>query len=66
LFENMLDVTKIAQEIRKRFRQSAPAVSALLVRHHGATVWGRSLQEAYNRFECLEFILGYTARAGRP
>lgn len=63
LFENTLDVVKIAAEIDKRFKKQAPPLSALMVRHHGATVWGRSRQEAYNRFECLEFILGYLARA---
>jgi len=62
LFENLLDVRKIALEIDKRFRKQAPSLSALLIRDHGATVWGRSLQEAYNRFECLEFILAVMSR----
>lgn len=65
LFENHLDVARIAQDIRVRLGKAPPAVSALLVRGHGATVWGRSLQEAYNRFECLEFLLDYLARARR-
>ena len=63
LFENTLDVAKIATEIRKRLAKSAPALSALMIRGHGATVWGRGLQEAYNRFECLEFVLSVAARA---
>ena len=63
LFENILDVSRIAEDIRKRFRQTAPAVTALMIRSHGPTVWGASLQEAYNRFEILEFILRYQARA---
>ena len=63
LFENTLDVPKIAAEIRKRFAKTAPAVTALMIRGHGATVWGRGLQEAYNRFEILEFLLSYAARA---
>jgi len=62
LFDNTLDVAKIADSIRRRFAKTPPALSALLVRTHGATVWGRTLQEAYNRFECLEFILAYMAR----
>jgi methylthioribulose-1-phosphate dehydratase len=65
LFENTLDVPSIAAEIRKRFRKAPPAVSALMIRGHGATVWGRGPQEAYNRFEILEFLLSYTARARR-
>ena len=63
LFENTLDVAKIAAEIEKRFRKKAPALSAFMVRGHGATVWGSGLQQAYNRFECLEFMLSYLARA---
>jgi methylthioribulose-1-phosphate dehydratase len=63
LFENTLDVAKIAAEIGKRLGKSPPALSALMIRGHGATVWGRGLQEAYNRFECLEFVLSVAARA---
>ncbi len=63
LFGNTLDVAKIADDIRRRFAKTPPALTALSVRSHGATVWGRTLQETYNRFECLEFILTYMARA---
>ncbi len=63
LFQNTLDVSKIAADIARRFAKSPPPVTALLVQSHGATVWGRGLQEAYNRFECLEFIFAYMARA---
>lgn len=62
LFDNHLDVKRIAKDIRSRFARSVPKLSALLVRDHGATVWGRSLQEAYNRFEVLDFLLSYLAR----
>ncbi len=61
LFENTLDVARIASEIEKRFRKKAPPVTALMIRAHGPTVWGSSLQEAYNRFEILEFLLRYAA-----
>ena len=63
LFENILDVAKIAIEINKRFTKKPPTLSALMVRGHGATVWGAGLQQAYNRFECLEFMLSYLVRA---
>jgi methylthioribulose-1-phosphate dehydratase len=65
LFENHLDVAKIAREIEARFKQAKPAVTALMIRAHGPTVWGASLQQAYNRFEVLEFILSYLVRARR-
>ncbi|MEX2164269.1 MAG: methylthioribulose 1-phosphate dehydratase [Sulfuricaulis sp.] len=65
LFKNHLDVAKIAKEIETRFKKARPALTALLVRGHGPTVWGASLQEAYNRFETLEFILRYLSHPHR-
>lgn len=65
LFENHLDVAKIARDIETRLKKTKPAVTALMVRAHGPTVWGASLQEAYNRFEILEYLLRYQARARR-
>lgn len=62
LFENTLDVKKIALEIGKRLKKTPPMLSALMVRGHGATVWGQNLQEAYNRYESLEFVLGVAAQ----
>ncbi len=62
LFENHLEVERIARAIGARFARSRPALSALLVRAHGATVWGKDLEQAYNRFEALEFIFSYMAR----
>lgn len=63
LFANILNVVEIASAIEQRFMQNPPRVSALMVRGHGVTVWGRSLQEAYNRVEIAEFIMSYMARA---
>lgn len=62
LFENHLDVARIAKEIEARFRKAQPPLTALMIRAHGPTVWGAGLQEAYNRFECLEFLFDYAAR----
>ncbi len=61
LFENILDIARIAREIEQRFRKTPPPLTALMIRSHGPTVWGRSVQEAYNRFEILEFLLRYAA-----
>jgi methylthioribulose-1-phosphate dehydratase len=61
LFDNHLDVGRIAGEIEARFRKAPPAITALMIRAHGPTVWGRSLQEAYNRFEILDFLMRYMA-----
>ncbi len=62
LFENWLDVPKIAAEIEARFSQQPPDITALMIRHHGLTVWGESLQQAYNRLEIMEYIMSYVAR----
>lgn len=62
LFQNHVDVQNIADDIGERFRNSPPAVPALMIRNHGVTVWGSSLQEAFNRLECLEFLLSFVAR----
>lgn len=62
IFDNHLDVAQIARDIDYRFHQSPPPVSALIIRHHGITVWGGSLQQTYNRVEIIEFIMGYMAR----
>ncbi len=62
LFENHLDVAKIAEAVATRFAKASPQIPALMVRNHGVTVWGSSLQEAYNRTEVMEFIMSYLAR----
>lgn len=62
LFENYLDVPTIAGQIEQRLRDSPPRVPALLIRNHGVTVWGSSLQEAFNRIECIEFIFAFLAQ----
>ncbi len=55
-------MTKIADEIFHHFSSTPPDISALLIRSHGVTVWGETLQQAYNRLETLEFILDYMVR----
>ncbi len=62
LFENLLEVPRIAAAIRQRFDAQPPRVPALLIRGHGVTVWGETLQQAYNRVEVVEFLLSYLAR----
>lgn len=62
LFDNHLEVSKIAEAITERFNAAAPTVPALIVRGHGVTVWGDTLQQAYNRVEVVEFILSYLTR----
>lgn len=64
VFENWLDVPRIARDIEQRFAITPPRLSALVIRDHGITVWGESLQQAFNRVEVVEFIMSYMARTG--
>ena len=62
LFPNCLDVPAIAAAIRQHFTVTPPRIPALMIRGHGVTVWGNTLQEAYNRIEIVEFLMSYLAR----
>jgi methylthioribulose-1-phosphate dehydratase len=64
VFDNWLDVPHIARDIEQRLAATPPRIAALVIRDHGITVWGESLQQAFNRVEVLEFIMSYLARAG--
>jgi len=61
VFDNLLDVRKVAQQIKDRFQKKPPRVPALLIHSHGVTVWGQSLQQTYHHVELMEFILRYMA-----
>lgn len=63
LFDNHLQVERIAQDIAQRFSTATPPLSALMIRGHGATVWAKDLDTAYNRVECLEFLLSYIVKS---
>lgn len=62
VFENILEVQNISENIDKRFSAKHPDITALMIRDHGVTVWGNDLQDAYNRLETLEFIMSFMAR----
>ena len=60
LFENHANVTDISRDIELR-KGELTLLPALLIRNHGVTVWGATLQEALNRVECIEFIFSCLA-----
>ncbi|MEK6749311.1 MAG: methylthioribulose 1-phosphate dehydratase [Pseudomonadota bacterium] len=62
IFENWLDVPAIARQIAQRFSAQPPALTALMIRRHGVTVWGDSLQQAYDRLEVVDYLCDYLAR----
>jgi methylthioribulose-1-phosphate dehydratase len=63
VFENYLEVSRIAAEISDRFCTAPPQISALLIRNHGVTVWGTSLATARNYIELIEYIFRYMVTA---
>lgn len=57
VFPNWADVPRIAADVDAYLADlTAGAPPALLLAHHGITVWGRDLEQALNRLECLEAI----------
>ena len=62
IFENHLDVADIAKDIHAHYQSTPTQLDALMIRNHGITVWGNSIQQAYNRVELIEFILSYMAK----
>lgn len=63
VFQNYLDVSKIAAKICDRFKQSKPDVPALLIKNHGVTVWANSPGDAENYIELTEYIFRYLVAA---
>lgn len=57
VFPNWADVDRIAADVAGHLVVAGPGVApALLIAHHGVTVWGESLDEASDRLECLEAL----------
>lgn len=63
VFENYLEVPRIATEISDRFRLTPPRIPALLIRDHGITVWATSPLAARNYIELVEYIFRYMVAA---
>lgn len=59
VFPNWPDVSRIAEDVTRYFAALGPATSAppaLLLAHHGATVWGADHAQARDRLECVEAL----------
>ena len=54
---NPLHVPSIAEAVLARFGDTPPPVPAFLIRDHGMTVWGPSIEAAAARVECLAYLL---------
>ena len=62
--DNHDHVPAIAQEMLYMFNQPQESfiVPGFLIRGHGVTAWGESIEEARNRIELLSFIFSYMCR----
>jgi methylthioribulose-1-phosphate dehydratase len=56
-------VADIVRAIDARFAQGPPEVPGLVIRDHGVTVWGRSLDEAQAHLEIFEYLFRYIVAA---
>jgi methylthioribulose-1-phosphate dehydratase len=56
VFENSQDIPMLAESVARRLCEQ-PAVSAYLIRGHGAYGWGKDLEEAERVMEALEHLL---------
>lgn len=63
VFENHLDVPRIAGEIRARMAASPPRVPGLLIRDQGLTVWGPTVAAVCNHVELFEYLFRYMVTA---
>jgi methylthioribulose-1-phosphate dehydratase len=63
IFTNHHQVPKIAEDMRSHFHSKPPQIPALLIRDHGVTVWGKSIETASNYIEVAEYIFRYLLEA---
>jgi methylthioribulose-1-phosphate dehydratase len=63
VFENHLEVPRIAAEMTSRFQNNPPDVPACLILHHGVTVWASSPETAENYVETAEYLFRYIITA---
>ncbi|WP_051831747.1 class II aldolase/adducin family protein [Streptomyces violens] len=65
VFENWPDASRIAADVTAYLDESAAAAPpVLLIGRHGATTWGRDIDEARNRLECIEELSHLTLLTG--
>lgn len=68
VLENHLDVSRIALDLKRLFAQDQVFnefhLPAFLIRHHGLTVWGNDVLEAFHRIELLEYVFRFMVAMG--
>ena len=63
ILENDQDMTRLAAEVRRTFKDH-PECHGFLLRRHGLYTWGRTLADARRHVEILEFLLESIGREG--
>ena len=56
---NHQDVSLIARDIRQYLLDTPKALPVALIYNHGLTGWGRSLEEARNHLEIMDYVCEY-------
>lgn len=62
IFRNHAQVARIGDLTEEFLRANPDALPALIVRDHGVTAWGRTIPEALQHFEAVEFLLTLLSR----
>ncbi|MGB8275533.1 MAG: methylthioribulose 1-phosphate dehydratase [Alphaproteobacteria bacterium] len=63
VFDNHDSVDEIGDEIARRLEDEPPAAPVLLIRNHGLTTWGESMEAAFNHVELAEYVFRYMVAA---
>ncbi|MER5495313.1 S-methyl-5-thioribose-1-phosphate isomerase [Streptomyces sp. NPDC002490] len=66
VFPNWPDVPRIADDVAAHLADCPEPPPALLIADHGVTVWGRDLEQALNRLECVEAMCHLLLLDGGP
>ncbi|MCM2579603.1 methylthioribulose 1-phosphate dehydratase [Streptomyces meridianus] len=56
VFPNWFEVQRIADEVSTYLKTQSTQPPVLLIARHGVTTWGRDLEQARNRMECIEAL----------
>jgi methylthioribulose-1-phosphate dehydratase len=61
-FDNTQDMSELASRLRVVL-SSATTIHAILLRHHGLYVWGRSVSQAKRHLEVFNYVFDYYLRS---
>jgi methylthioribose-1-phosphate isomerase len=59
IFPNWQDVSLIARDVKQYLMENPKALPVALIYNHGLTGWGRTVEQARNHLEILEYVCEY-------